>query len=307
MAPDLPDSIDTEALAKAVVDELDPGTVVDDKLVVSRRQVIALAGSGLGAGALATWATGDAAAADGTNDTSVGDVGAAGDSVDVFVDEFRDEQGDEWLDVDDTGDINAAFGREFLFDALSTDTLNTADLASASANQALAVGSPPALKTFNSNLGEQLAAVSDTSPTSQVAIDTGSIPAHDYFLVDLSIGGQETSGTGTVSVTVNQITNSYRYTVVNGGTVSTVTGDSSWDFGLVGTDAFSVQLVISQSSAVAADTRQRPTITQTGGHLTEDTILQGEQKNDTGDITRIDISTDYDAVAEMRVYGRDIL
>jgi hypothetical protein len=120
---DPPQEIDTEELAAQVVDELDPGSVVNDKLVLSRRQVIALAGSGLGAGALATWATGDAAAAGGTNDTSVGDVGAAGDSVDVYLDELRDDGGDEVLDIDDTGEINAAFGRTWNYDTIAPSAL----------------------------------------------------------------------------------------------------------------------------------------------------------------------------------------
>jgi len=41
------DDPDTEALAEAVVAELDTGTVVDDKIVVSRRGLTALIGAGL--------------------------------------------------------------------------------------------------------------------------------------------------------------------------------------------------------------------------------------------------------------------
>jgi len=103
-----PEEIDTEQLAEQVVEELDPGSVVNDKVVLSRRQLLALTGGGAGLAALG-FGPDVAAAADGTNDTSVGDVGAAGDSVDVYVDELRDDSGDEWLDVDDTGDVNAAF------------------------------------------------------------------------------------------------------------------------------------------------------------------------------------------------------
>jgi len=126
MAADQADSIDTEAVAQAVLEELDTGTVVGDKVVVSRRGLLALAGTSLGAGALATLGVGTAAAADGTQDTSTGDVtGNNGGGVDVYLDELRDPGGDEVFDVDDTGAINAAVsGREWLFDSVSTDELN---------------------------------------------------------------------------------------------------------------------------------------------------------------------------------------
>lgn len=69
------------------------------KMMPKRRDVLAgLAGGGLGvAGLLA--ASGPAAAAD----TSTAELGAAGASWDVFVDELKDPQGDNLVDVDDTG------------------------------------------------------------------------------------------------------------------------------------------------------------------------------------------------------------
>jgi hypothetical protein len=61
MAP--PDSHpDTEALAEQVVEELDPGQIIDNKVILSRRQLLAIAGSGLGAGALAALGVDEAAA-----------------------------------------------------------------------------------------------------------------------------------------------------------------------------------------------------------------------------------------------------
>jgi hypothetical protein len=54
--------IDTEALAEQVVEELDAGQQIGDKIVLSKRQLIAIAGSGLGAGALASLGIDEAAA-----------------------------------------------------------------------------------------------------------------------------------------------------------------------------------------------------------------------------------------------------
>jgi hypothetical protein len=73
------DDPDTEALAEAVVAELDTGTVVDDKIVVSRRGLTALIGAGLGAGALSMLGVDKA-----TAQTAAGQVGTSSEPVDVF-------------------------------------------------------------------------------------------------------------------------------------------------------------------------------------------------------------------------------
>jgi hypothetical protein len=72
------DDPDTEALAEAVVAELDTGTVVDDKIVVSRRGLTALIGAGLGAGALSMLGVDKA-----TAQTAAGQVGTSSDPIDV--------------------------------------------------------------------------------------------------------------------------------------------------------------------------------------------------------------------------------
>lgn len=53
---------DVSELTRMVVNELDPGTVIDGKFILSRRQLIAIAGSGLSAGALATYGVTEAGA-----------------------------------------------------------------------------------------------------------------------------------------------------------------------------------------------------------------------------------------------------
>jgi hypothetical protein len=72
------DDPDTEALAEAVVAELDTGTVVDDKIVVSRRGLTALIGAGLGAGALSMLGVDKA-----TAQTAAGQVGTSSEPVDL--------------------------------------------------------------------------------------------------------------------------------------------------------------------------------------------------------------------------------
>jgi len=79
-APDTDDADpDTSELARAVIKELDTGTVVEDKIVVSRRGLTALIGAGLGAGALATLGIDEASA-----QTAAGAVGTSSEPVDVF-------------------------------------------------------------------------------------------------------------------------------------------------------------------------------------------------------------------------------
>jgi len=78
-APDTDDADpDTSELARAVIKELDTGTVVDDKIVVSRRGLTALIGAGLGTGALSMLGVEKASA-----QTAAGQVGTASSPVDL--------------------------------------------------------------------------------------------------------------------------------------------------------------------------------------------------------------------------------
>jgi len=77
MPDDSPDDRDVSELARAVVAELEPGTVIDDKLILSRRQAIGLATGSIGVGALATLGADTAAA------QAAGQVGTASEPIDV--------------------------------------------------------------------------------------------------------------------------------------------------------------------------------------------------------------------------------
>jgi len=79
MADETDPDPDTSELAREVIKELDTGTVVDDKIVVSRRGLTALMGAGLGAGALSMLGVDKA-----TAQTAAGQVGTSSDPVDVF-------------------------------------------------------------------------------------------------------------------------------------------------------------------------------------------------------------------------------
>jgi len=80
-APDTDDpdtGQDTSELARAVINELDTGTVVEDKIVVSRRGLTALIGAGLGTGALSMLGVDKASA-----QQAAGQVGTASSPVDL--------------------------------------------------------------------------------------------------------------------------------------------------------------------------------------------------------------------------------
>lgn len=68
---------DVSELAELVLEELEPGTVIGDNILLTKRQLIAIAGSGLGAGALA------ALGADRASAQAAGQVGTASSPVDV--------------------------------------------------------------------------------------------------------------------------------------------------------------------------------------------------------------------------------
>jgi len=79
MAADTDDTAtDTSELAREVIKELDPGTIVDDKIVISRRMAILVATGSVSAGALLGYGSGTASA------DVVGQVGTQQDRVDVF-------------------------------------------------------------------------------------------------------------------------------------------------------------------------------------------------------------------------------
>jgi len=69
---------DTSELARAVIKELDTGTVVEDKIVVSRRGLTALIGAGLGTGALSMLGVEKASA-----QSAAGQVGTSSSPVDL--------------------------------------------------------------------------------------------------------------------------------------------------------------------------------------------------------------------------------
>ena len=70
------DEIDTDELAAAVVAELDPGQRIGDKIILSKRQLLAIAGAGLSAGALAQFGISEAEAQE-----AAGAVGTSSDPV----------------------------------------------------------------------------------------------------------------------------------------------------------------------------------------------------------------------------------
>jgi hypothetical protein len=107
------------------------------KMLPGRRGALKAGGLLAGGGLLGALGSDRAAAADGTQDTSAGTIGGAGESNDIYLDQLLDPGGDEILNVDDTGDINATFGRTWDFSSvdlqnssLSLDSLNTGQITS---------------------------------------------------------------------------------------------------------------------------------------------------------------------------------
>jgi len=120
MSLDLTDDERSE-LAQEVAAELDTGQY-GDKYVLSRRQLLTLATATGGGGVLAALGA-DGAAAQATDDTSSGTVrGNSGGGMDVYLDQLRDPTGDEVLNVDDTGAIDATL-REWVFAAARAQSL----------------------------------------------------------------------------------------------------------------------------------------------------------------------------------------
>jgi len=71
------DTTEYSETTRQVLEELDPGTVIEDRVILSRRQVVALSAGTLSLGALAGFGAGDAEA------QAAGAVGTDTDPVDV--------------------------------------------------------------------------------------------------------------------------------------------------------------------------------------------------------------------------------
>lgn len=69
---------DVSELARSVVQELEPGTMIEDKLILSRRQALAIATGTVSASALLGFATGTADA-----QSAAGQVGTSSQPIDV--------------------------------------------------------------------------------------------------------------------------------------------------------------------------------------------------------------------------------
>jgi len=81
----MPDSQpDVSELAREVVDELDPGSKIGDKFILSRRQLVGIAAGGLSVGALTTLGVDQAAAQE-----AAGAVGTESEPVDVFANQIE--------------------------------------------------------------------------------------------------------------------------------------------------------------------------------------------------------------------------
>lgn len=78
MASDHDTSDDVSELAREVVAELDPGTVIDDKLILSRRQALAIATGAVSASALLGFGVGGAQA-----QQAAGKVGTKSEPLDI--------------------------------------------------------------------------------------------------------------------------------------------------------------------------------------------------------------------------------
>jgi hypothetical protein len=73
------EDVDRDEIAKDVIERLDPGTTIGDKVILSRRQLLAIAGGSLSIGALATFGVSESEA-----QSAVGQVGTSSDRVDVY-------------------------------------------------------------------------------------------------------------------------------------------------------------------------------------------------------------------------------
>jgi hypothetical protein len=110
-----------DQLAQQLAGRLPTGTH-GDRVVLSRRQALAVASGTVSLGALLGLGS-DSALAQASADTSDGTVRGNGGGADVYLDQLRDPGGDEVLNVDDTGAINAQ-PREWVFDSVSTAKTN---------------------------------------------------------------------------------------------------------------------------------------------------------------------------------------
>jgi hypothetical protein len=165
------DKIDYSKLAEQIdpeqiVAELDTGKVAEDRFILTKRQLVALAGSGLGAGALSALGIGSADA-----QTASGQVGTSNNRVDLFAQDL---------------DLAGSAGD------LTADILNTTPSNPGTTKTITKTEFPSVLNTFHGTLSQRTENVS-TSPQ-----DIFSSPNSDLGRGhEMSVFGQEVGGSAT--------------------------------------------------------------------------------------------------------------
>ena len=114
------ENADVSELAQQVVAELKPGTTIADKVILSRRQLVAIAGGSISVGALMKFGVSEAQAQE-----AVGAVGTEDDPIDVFAASINDggplTDGDGterriWLIEEGADDPDGATDEDLIFE-----------------------------------------------------------------------------------------------------------------------------------------------------------------------------------------------
>ena len=93
------ENADVSKLAQQVVAELKPGTTIADKVILSRRQLVAIAGGSISVGALMKFGVSEAQAQE-----AVGAVGTEDEPVDVFAANYGSESTADGYEMTIEGD-----------------------------------------------------------------------------------------------------------------------------------------------------------------------------------------------------------
>ena len=153
-----------------------------------------------------------------------------------------------------------------------------------------------------------LVVLEDTDATTPLALDTGQLSHHDELCIKGTVGGHGAGAQDVVGITVDNTPDTetgYVFTTISGGTLAQQTGQSQWEEGMYDTWNMRVDWQIQQTNSGAA-VAQSPTISsQTSAHRNSPRLQFGGGFAATFPTDSVQVSTGFNAVAKLLVYGVD--
>lgn len=145
---------------------------------------------------------------------------------------------------------------------------------------------------------------SDSDTGTALSFDTGTIESCHTVGVKFTVYGHGAGNSSSIDVTVNNnTTTDYQWSEIDGSTLSNPSGESAWQFGQFDQSGHTWTFDLSASGGGAAGT-DIPTLTGPVGAVAHGQLVGGTLPTvDVETINSVQVSTNFNATGDIRVYG----